>query len=81
MAVHGPDYTAHTDGPKREIRYQEEHPIPAERWTAERAAAATSLAAWLSYLQTADAPGYSWLSAKPGSVQEGLRAALLSLAP
>ncbi len=81
MAVHGPDYIGKTDGPMREVRWQEEHPIPAERWTAERAAAATSVASWLSYLQTADPPGYAWLAAKPGSVQEGLRGALLSLAP
>ena len=83
MAQDGPDYQLlyDRDGAgniKRELRYQEHHPIATATWASQRAAAATSLASWLSWLQTNDQAGYTWVNGKSSADQEGLRQALLS---
>ena len=79
----GPDYQLLTDrdtngGIKRVLRYQEHHPIDTASWASQRSAAATSLASWLSWLQTNDSAGYAWVTSFDSAGQEHLRQALLT---
>ncbi len=83
MAVDAPDYILHIDRDgagvvKRTLILQEEHPLVTSQWSGLRGAAATSVASLLSWLQTNDSAGYSWLNAKSSADQEGLRQAILS---
>lgn len=82
MAVDAPDYKLIIDrdgagNVKRLLVLEEEHPIVTSTWASQRAAAATSLASWLSWLQTNDSAGYTWVTSKSSADQEGLRQALL----
>lgn len=83
MAVHGPDYILHTDrdgngAVKRTLILQQEHPMVTSAWSSERAAAATSLASWVSWLQSNDQAGHAWITGLSSTDQEGLRQALLT---
>lgn len=82
MARDAPDYVLHIDrdgngGVKRTLVYQEEHPVDTASWSSQRAAAATSLASWLSWLSTNDQTGHAWVTSFSSADQEGLRQALL----
>ena len=63
---------------KRRLILAEHHTIDTASWSSQRSAAATSLASWLSWLQTNDAAGYTWVTGKTSTEQEGLRQALLT---
>lgn len=81
-AVDAPDYVLVVDrsaaGVVRHLELKEEHPLITSQWAAQRSACAPSLASCLSWFQVYDQAGYSWLTSKSGTDQEGLRQALLS---
>ncbi len=62
---------------KRTLQLLQHDDLDTSKWTAERAAAATSLASWLSWKSTNDQAGHTWLTGLTSAQQEGLRQALL----
>lgn len=83
MAVDAPDYilTIDRDGSgvvKRTLVLQEEHPLVTSQWSGLRGAAAQSLSALVSWLQSNDSAGHAWFTSKSSTDQEGLRQAILS---
>lgn len=64
---------------KRTLTIAQHVPLTTSQWAAERAAAATSVAAWLTWLQTNAPANYTYINGLTAARQEGLRQALLSL--
>jgi hypothetical protein len=71
------DTDSTTGATKRTLQLLQHDELDTAKWSAERSAAATSLASWLSWKQTNDQPGYTWLTGLTSTQQEGLRQALL----
>lgn len=71
------DIDSTTGATKRTLQLLQHDELDTSKWAAERAAAATSLAAWLSWKQTNDQAGHTWLTGLTSTQQEGLRQALL----
>ncbi len=62
---------------RRTLSLTQHHPLVTSQWSAERAAAATSLASWLTWMSTNSPDAYAWISGMTSSQQEGMRSALL----
>jgi hypothetical protein len=62
---------------KRTLSITQHHELVTSQWSAERAAAATSLASWLSWMSTNAQPAHAWISGMTATQQEGMRQALL----
>jgi hypothetical protein len=82
MAERADDWILHIDrdangGVKRTHIYQQHAPLNTADWSSERSAAATSLASWLSWLQTHDSPRYDWMQTFDSTKQEHARQSLL----
>ncbi len=79
MAFRGDDFIGKSDNGKRSIVYETHDDFDPTEWADARTAAATSLTA-LDTWMSANGRG-TWWSSRPSGWREGMRAALLDLAP